>query len=136
MFRCTQTITVVNHTYNTRTDVIVIYPHVFTGCSLYNNHAVVKESTTAKADKPTHKARFPLAACPNFVPPEKWAKLSDTNKKLYWTLDAETVIVPGGVSDVKTWAQVQELQAKWFVTGWVDWTDTAFPHYYAEGNAK
>lgn len=133
MFKCTQTLTVVNRTTDGRTDEITVYPHVFTGCSLYADHTVSRESATAKADAPTHKARFPLAACPNFCPPWEWAKLDADEKASHWTLDAETVIVPGGVPDISNWQQVQAIRNKFRVTGWKDWTDTAFPHYYAEG---
>lgn len=134
MFRCSQTLTVVNRTHNARTDEITVYPHVFVGCSLYANHATAKEGNTARADAPTHKARLPLSACPGFVPPDQWAELSAAKKAESWTLNAETTIVPGGVADLKTWAQVQALWNKWTVTSWRDWTDTAFPHYAVEGS--
>lgn len=123
----------VNRFTDARTDEITVYPHVFTGCSLDTRHDTAKERSTAKADRPTNKVRFPLENCPGFCPPDAWAKLAAAKKAACWTLDAETVIVQGGVPDVSTWAQVQAIRRKFAVTGWHDWTDTAFPHYYAEG---
>lgn len=133
MFRCCHTLTVMNRYTDASTDEIAVYPHVFCGCSLYTGHATAKERSTAHAATPVNKARIPLDAAPGFCPPDEWAKLGAAEKAAHWTLDAETVIVPGGVSDVKTWAQVQAIRTHWAVTAWTDWTDTAFPHYYAEG---
>lgn len=133
MFNCHYTLTVINRATDPQTDEITVYPHVFCGCSLYTDHATAKERGTARAASPVNKARFPLGAAPGFCPPAEWASLSAEDKATHWTLDTETAIVSGGVADVKTWAQVQAMRSHWTVTAWKDYTDTAFPHYYAEG---
>lgn len=133
MFKSCYTLTVFNRSTDPHTDEITVYPHVFTGCGLYTEHDTAKERSTARASSPANKARIPLGAAPSFCEPDEWAKLSAEDKAAHWTLNAETAIAPGGIPDATTWAEVQALRSHWTVTSWADHTNTAFPHYYAEG---